>query len=640
MRRWKTGIAVASVLVGCVGANGLGPPDAGSASLKVMPADPAVTIVGRAGGADHALDTLLAGQADGRRFTLEIEDFDTAEAELTNRVFPDYRSAIAYAEKRQHNAFLPSADMVTAITKQINDGIYARLEMALEQGEGGFTAKPNWLDALQRKALADIGTPAKLDVAARLAGTAVLRGTPQAPSGPRQPQAVQDQLVPALKEFQDDPILSKPIGFFTWNAQLSAIFQRDRWLQGWFGEQKRAWLSQDGAISPEADRHLESGAHLAGLLTGDAGDAHEKILTFYKRMTNPFSGYAPKDLAKLLPAGRTLAEAVTDAALRAQMLERSRTTKTPFLQAWAILPPSTSAESELFYKLDAAGLLKPGQDRMQVLIDAIRSGQVSLAPNAESGFYAYQQHALEALLKVGSLPESERVTYGARYQKRLEEAFKTGMTKARETHAKQLDNIAMPTSVRLGPSWVVEPLPTYYDRLAASYGFLKTMVMPQFQADFTNSAKVLVDGGAEGKLTLADELAAAESLTRGLAALAKAEVGMAPITDPAQVATAAAWLKGLGTDVRLGVDTRVSVPVNQYRDGQDRPWMQYWGTAGVMLTKVKVAGGGEQTYLMATDKFLFFDRPYAAGPLNRTEYRQILDGSATLGDALKKLQGS
>ena len=592
------------------------------------------------------MESLRKGEQETRRFTLEVADQDEAELAVTGRVFPDYHSAIAYAEGRNYRSFLPSADMVTAITKQINDGMYARFELALERGEGGFTAKREWLNTLLVQALKDTSTPASLDVAARLAAITELDplfGGDRA-GMPPVPAAVSARAAEGLKDFRSDGNLSKPIGFFTWTPELVSIFTRDRWLQGWFGEDKRAWLSQDGVISPVGDRNLASGAYLAGLLGGEAGPAHAKTLDFYRRMTNPLSGYSPKDLAQLLPAGKTLTDAVTDPAVRSQMLARSQSAKTPFLQYWAILPPSTSPESELFYRLELAGQLQPGQDRMQVLIDSIRAGKLSLAPTADSGLYAYQQHALEALLTVASLPEGDKLTYGPLYQKRLEEAFKTGLTKARETHAKQLDNPPLSRGVSRPnwPAWVVEPLPTYYERLAASYGFLKTAVFPQFHSDFTSQAKVLTDGGAEGTLSLAAQLDQAEKLTRGLAALAKAEVGLAPVADAALVADAVAWLQTLDADPRLGADTRVAVPVNQYKDGRGQRWMQYWGTAGVTLTKVKAsrAGANDETYLLANDKFIFFERPYAAGPLNRMEYRQILDSSATLDQALQRLKGT
>jgi hypothetical protein len=127
-----------------------------------------------------------------------------------------------------------------------------------------------------------------------------------------------------------------------------------------------------------------------------------------------------------------------------------------------------------------------------------------------------------------------------------------------------------------------------------------------------------------------------------MAELARAGAGVAGVSDAAAAATAADWLKNLDKDRRLARDTRVCVPVNQYVDAQERVWVQYWGTAGVALTKVKATpqtGGEDKAYWLVTDKFIFFDRPYKAGPLNREEYRRILDGSGSIGEALVKLKG-
>src|SRR5205085_10419804 len=112
----------------------------------------------------------------------------------------------------------------------------------------------------------------------------------------------------------------------------------------------------------------------------------------------------------------------------------------------------------------------------------IRAGRVSLAPKADSGFYDYQQHALEALLTADKNPEAAKVAFGPKYLKRLEEAFKTGLAKARETHAKQADVVGA-TSVHLPPTkprLFVEPLPTVYLRYGAIYDYLERQVLPLF----------------------------------------------------------------------------------------------------------------------------------------------------------------
>lgn len=638
MRRWVPGMAVIAVLAGCPFPGMSWLQTQGSPTLEKR--FEATEIRGMDHRIQQSLNYLLAGQAPDMAFKLDVVEFEDKEKELINRVFPDYRSAIAYAESKGHYNFLPSADQVSAITKQINDGLYARFELALENGEGGFPAKRQWLKQMLDAALKDVSTPAKRDLAARLAG-----GLTLSHQAPALPADIQSQLDNGLTTFRQDPVQSKPISFFTWSEPLKTVFTRDRWLQGWFGEDKRAWLVRDdGAAFPD---HLEAAIQANALLDSNVRPGYAKTLDFYRKMTNKFSGYSPLDIEQLLPAGATLRQAQTDPALQAQMIQAAKqrassaTTDGPPLQYWAILPPSTSPEMELFFKLDSLGQLPPNADRMQVLIDSIRQGKLSLAPGADTGYYTYQQHALEALLKVASLPEGQKVSFGAKYQKRLEEAFKTGMTKARETHAKQLDLGPMPTSVPMppqGPPWVVEPLPTFYERQAAGYAFLRKQVLPLFDTRFTTSAKALLDGGREGTQSLAQSLDEAESLMSGLALLAKAGVGLAKVDDPTKVQTAADWIKGINNDPRLAVDTRVAVPVNQYRDG-NRHMVQYWGTAGVTLTKVKAEGNGDVDYLILSDKFIFFDRPYDAGPLDRDEYRTILDEAGTLGEALRKLQG-
>jgi hypothetical protein len=655
MQKWVVGLVVSQLLLGCAVLEGVFPGLADGGTPQLLKARPEATITGQDFSVERSLQNLLAGDTDTRRWQLELDEPEGKESELINRVFPDYRSAIAHAESLGTANFLPSADMITAVTKQVNDGLYARLELALEKGEGGMPAKPAWvravLDALLKnqpaaEAQSDnpyVATPWQ-DVTGRMWGARELepRFTTQTTPVKATPETVARG---GLLTFKADPILSKPLGFYTWTEQLQAIFTRDRWLQGWFGDDKRAWLVRDGDVYPNADQYLSSGALFNTNLTVETRQDYEKLLAFYRRMTNPFSGYSALDLETLLPSGKTMADAVQDAGVRRAMIANAQNAKAPFLKYWAILPPSTSPESELFYKLDAAGLLKPGQDRMQVLIDAIRGGQLSLAPTADSGFYAYQQHALEALLKVTQLPEGQKVVFGEKYQKRLEEAFKTGMTKARETHVKQLDLFPAPTSAApmpQGPAWAVEPLPTYYGRLADGYRFLRTAVLPQFSSSFRASAHVLQDGGSEGTETIDEAVDQAEQVMRGISELATAGTGIASVSDAAAAAKAADWLRGIGKDRRLGLDTRVAVPVNQYVDGNNQAWVQYWGTAGVTLTKVKATnqgGSGDKTYWLVTDKFIFFDRPYQAGPLNREEYRRILDGSGTLGEALRKLRG-
>lgn len=596
-------------------------------SPAIMPRQDTNAVTGIDWDSASRVESLLKGTTGAGAYQVDLVDFEPSDAAISHRLFPDYLSAIAFAEKQGVTNFLPSADQVNALTKQVNDGLYARLELALENGEGGFQAKPEWLQAWLHQA-------STLDVQARLAGGLQLSGTKPSVSA-----AVSTRAQDGIAGFEQDLMAAKPIGFFTWSDPLKTIFRRDRFLQRWFPQpdrSDRAWLVKDGRVVANAEANLQEGLAAARALTGPARQSYEKTLSFYQRMTNPFSGYSPLDLERLAATGKGAPD----------ILSAMQTASSPFLKYWALLPPSTSPEAELFFRMEQIGTLQPGEDRMQALIDAIKTGELSLAPTAQSGFYAFQQHALEALLKVQTLPEGGVVTFGEAYRRRLEEAFKTGMAKARETHAKQLDLFPAPGSAPALPmGFVVEPLPTFYERLANGYAFLKQQVLPLFEQSFLTVTPILTEGGVAGQTTLAGAVDEAEMLMKGLSILSQADLGLQAVsaTDNAAATLAGRWLQKIGSDPRLGVDTRVAVPVNQYTDSTGKPMVQYWGTAGVTLSKLRVAPKGsttDRTYWIATDKFLFFDRPYAAGPLDRDAYRRILDGAINLEAAKTALENS
>ena len=74
-----------------------------------------------------------------------------------------------------------------------------------------------------------------------------------------------------------------------------------------------------------------------------------------------------------------------------------------------------------------------------MLIQAVRSGELDLAPGADAGWYDYQLYALETLLLPERGPESQNLLLTAGYKKKLIETFKSILTQTRETHVKQLD---------------------------------------------------------------------------------------------------------------------------------------------------------------------------------------------------------
>ncbi len=107
---------------------------------------------------------------------------------------------------------------------------------------------------------------------------------------------------------------------------------------------------------------------------------YRKALAFYSRLTNPLADLSVPDLIdrkEPLPPDATI----------------------------VLFPASRSRETELFLKLFPLGL-PADADLMRKPISRIRSGQVDLPPQPDSGSYEYQVHAIETLL----LPEGLRAS--------------------------------------------------------------------------------------------------------------------------------------------------------------------------------------------------------------------------------------
>lgn len=583
------------------------------------------------------------GLADAT-FSLDVADYEAgAEEQVKDQVFADYVTALSHAQKAGAYNVLPSVNVIDGITKQVNDGVYARLELLLEQSQKAELRRK--LYAAFKGALdAHPGDAEWGRLVARTAASLKLAG-----EGPDLPVDLQAVEAKALDEFTADALRSKPIGFYTWSDPLKTIFQADRMLQS------RVPLEQGGSPDDKAIREAALAGQLFASQT-DLREAYDKVAHFYERMTNPFMAFSPSAIAALKPASLSWDDLSSSPETRQTLFQtlKGAAVDGMFLE-FSLLPPSRSVETQLFAEDPEAG----DGDLMAFFIKRIREGKVSLAPKADSGFYQYQQYALEALLKPDQNPEGQKIAFGDKYLKRLEEAFKTGIAKARETHAKQIGWGPQPTSAPpppMKPHFFVEPIPTVYKRYGDMYAFLEREVLPQFPADALAQAKLVTETG-EGK-PVPEEIAAAKRLMYGLYLVSTASLGLTPdaslplSADERKTAMAEAkdWLSHYQTDPRLAVDTRVAVPVTVAEPTPGHKVIRFWGTAGVTLVKIKAEfvkrpnpSSGEPEpagYLVAADKFVAFERPYEKGVLNRDEYRKILDTSATFDEAMKRLQGS
>ena len=114
---------------------------------------------------------------------------------------------------------LVSASVLAQKAKIFDDGLYAAVEVATQDGAGRHAGKAALLASLGR-ALAGAdpsvaGTAQKLLLGAARLGHVHVKGVP-----PHVEARAQD----AVEAFLADETLSKPIGFYTWSRQLGNIF--------------------------------------------------------------------------------------------------------------------------------------------------------------------------------------------------------------------------------------------------------------------------------------------------------------------------------------------------------------------------------------------------------------------------------
>src|SRR5262245_6220717 len=159
-----------------------------------------------------------------------------------------------------------SAAMLVQKAKAFDDGIYAAVERAAQDGAGSFHGKRAMLDAI-RKRLEDVNRdevgPATSSpfAAARVAKQDVFV-----------PPLLKDLVETQAAVFQSTPESSKPIGFYTWSDELRSIFRQDRILQV----------------------ELPPGPHFDALLRALHDDAqaratYSSYCALVERLTNPFA---------------------------------------------------------------------------------------------------------------------------------------------------------------------------------------------------------------------------------------------------------------------------------------------------------------------------------------------------------------
>jgi hypothetical protein len=442
-----------------------------------------------------------------------------------------------------------SASILAQKAKQFDDGLYAAVELAVQGGAGRLGGKAAMLQAVAR-ALADSGAgepgtaPSILFAACQLGQVPV-----------RVPVAIEPKVRSYVRNFLDDPLRSRPIGFYTWSGALAHIFRQDRMLQS----------ELQGRLGVEAlARALHS--------RPEARATYEGELRLAERLTNPLKIPDLRGALKQLDGGRLAAP------------ERGL----------AFLPPSRSHEADLVMQLFGNRPIPEGFHLADEMIRRLRSGELKPEPTPRSGWYDHQTWALEPLVNPARMPESGRLELDESYRKQLIELFKGILALTRETHAKQLEipapGAAMPGErppviIHIRPELSAEPLVTHYRRRSESYRFVRDVLEEAFGPEALKQLHRLTAAGPVAS-DLDAELSQMQALTFGAYVTTSRQLGMEPEDKPslgsgrganADAKAFRTWAGSLAADPDVGRDVRMMVPL--FYD-QGRKKTRAWAVLG------------------------------------------------------------
>jgi hypothetical protein len=345
-----------------------------------------------------------------------------------------------------------------------DEGLYAAVELAAQQGVGTFPGKANLLASLVAEA-------PQIAAAASLGGLSV---------------AVDSDARRVRDAFLARSLAAKPLGFHAWSDALRRVYHQDRLLQDELAvptaRALASALSQDPPAAAAYAAYLDLFARLTNKLDADTPDLRESDGRYFL----PPSRAHAADLVRRLYAHRTPPEgfSLVDEMvrrIRAGLLALHPSGRSGWYewQTWALeslLAPDKTPE---------AARLRMNEGYRRQFEDMFKAAAVVReSPVRQLGLVAPTMAALGP----------ERMT---EYQR-----------------------------MRVRPSLSVEPMLTYYQRRAAGYDFVRGVLESSFGRPGLRSLRRITAAGPVDA-SLDDELMEAASLFRGAAAVSAEELGLA-----------------------------------------------------------------------------------------------------------------
>ena len=486
-----------------------------------------------------------------------------------------------------------STSMVIAKMKQFDDGLYAAVELKLQEGSKNFIGKENLLKKI-KKILDNNKDIYKYEL--EFIENAIKLGEGE--------ELDLKKLESKYNLLEND---LKPIGFYTWDEDFENIFKQDRLLQAALDSifvKKIQVIFKDDSIRNDYTAYTD----------------------FLQKFTNPF----PKNYFNLFKQKPVFSKQ----------------------DNYFFFPPCTSYESKLYKSKFSTKLPPDDYSIMDDLIDSIKQRKVNLIPTDISGWYDYKTYSLEPFLIPDSLPESKNLKFSEKYKKELVELFKGALALARETHIKNLvrditTSCRIPNkiiSINTSPCLKFEPTMTFYKRSAEVYSFVRKALLSLFTVEELQELK-RISPSNEIQTNLYEELQNMEDLLYGIyyftAHTIGTEVEYKHDIDQVELlkTNAVKWAETIKSDPDIGTDNRMMVPVfYNVLTKKYKVWM-FLGYTSKKLnisydkkpvfktespdkeTAVSVSFSGESHDLYTP----VFEEIYVDSLLNRNEFREICD---------------